>query len=182
MEHLNSELVNKYIDNEIDESEVAFVCKHLSECETCQNEVNFTKKMIANLHKSQVYPSLDFSRTVMTKIKSAERTISKIKNFFSFENNIIIIWVMFLSSIFAIEFLLEDTQSQTTKEPSVILNFTNDLFALSSDISYKISNSFTTIVEGQSFICFALGIFSMLFFLLVDQLIISRIKEKQRKS
>jgi predicted anti-sigma-YlaC factor YlaD len=179
MKHLNSELINKYIDNELDESEVAFVYKHLSECQTCQNEVTYTKKMVANLHKSQVYPSLDFSKTVMTKIKSANALQSKIKNFFSFENNLIIVCVLFLVSIFAINFLSEG--NQTTKEPSIISNFTSSIVALSSDVSSKATNTLTTIVEEKIFLYFALGMFSLLFFLVVDQIIVSQIRYKKSK-
>jgi anti-sigma factor RsiW len=84
MKHLTPELVNKYIDNELDEAEITFVYKHLSECQTCKNEVTFTKEMIAVLHKAQVYPSLDFSKIVMTKITDAKRTKFYIKNFFFF--------------------------------------------------------------------------------------------------
>ena len=181
MEHLNSELINKYIDNELDESEVTFVYKHLSECQTCQNEVTFTKKMVANLHKAQVYPSLDFSKTVMTKIKNTNALQSKIKNFFSFENNLIIVCVLFLVSIFAINFLSDGNPAQTTKEPSTISNFTSSIVALSSDISSKATNTLTTIVEEKIFLYFALGMFSLLFFLVVDQIIVSPIRYKGSK-
>jgi len=181
MEHLNSELVNKYIDNELDESEVTFVYKHLSECQTCRNEISFAKKMVANLHKAQVYPSPVFSKTVMTKITSVERTKSKIKNFFSFENNLIIICVLFLGSIFAMSFLSEGTTTQTIKEPSIISNFTSSIVTFFSDISWIANAAFITIAQEKTFSYFALGMFSLIFFLAVDQIIVSPLRYKKSK-
>ena len=181
MEHLNSRLINKYIDNELNEAEITFVYNHLSECQTCQNEVSFTKKMVANLHKSQIYPSLDFSQTIMAKIQSTERIKSKIKNFFSFENNVIIFCVIFLASIFFINFLAEDNPTKTIKEPTIISNITGSILNFSSDIFSKASSFFTMIAEEKSYIFFMLGIFSFLFFLLVDQLISSHIRKTKKK-
>jgi hypothetical protein len=117
----------------------------------------------------------------MSKIITPAETKSKIKNFFSFENNIIIICVIFLGAIFSIP-LLEGNQSQIAKEPLIAPYTTNSLFALYSDTSHKISNSLTAILEGQSFIYFALGTFSLLFFLVVDQFIISHIRKARKKS
>jgi len=181
MEHLNSELINKYIDNELDESEIAFVHKHLQECQTFQNEITLTKKIIEHLHKSLVYPSDNFSKTLMSKIVMPTKNKFKIKNFFSFENNIIIVSVIFFLGILVSIGLTEDNPSQAIKEHSIISNFTSIFSIFASDISNKINNSLTKIFEKESFTYIVLGTFSILFFLIVDQLIIFY-NNKRKKS
>jgi len=49
MKHLDSELIQKYIDNESSQEEIAYVCEHLLICAVCKNAVDEQRKLAAEI-------------------------------------------------------------------------------------------------------------------------------------
>lgn len=83
MNHLNDEILNRYIDNELSGRELSEINDHIKVCDQCLNLLKAQKLADQQLKKLEVYnPSPDFTELLMKKVQLAARPFQPKKNYF----------------------------------------------------------------------------------------------------
>lgn len=83
MNHLNDEILNKYIDNELSGRELSDINDHIKICDQCLNLIKAHKLADQQLKKLELFsPSKDFTEILMKKVHLVARPFQPKKSYF----------------------------------------------------------------------------------------------------
>lgn len=83
MNHINEEILNKYIDNELSGKELSDLNEHIKICDKCLNTLKAHKLADTHLRKMEVHnPSADFTERLMQKVHLTVRPFKPRKSYF----------------------------------------------------------------------------------------------------
>lgn len=97
MNHLTDDLINKYLDDDVEVSEINFINKHLDECISCKESYESLKDIHSGLMMiKESVPSADFTSVFMRKLERKKNIIKEQNYFF------IIVLSFFSAAVIAI--------------------------------------------------------------------------------
>jgi len=83
MNHLNDEILNKYIDNELSDKELSDLNDHIKNCDQCLNLLKAHRLADHHLKKMEISsPSSDFTQRIMQKVQMVSKPFKPKKNYF----------------------------------------------------------------------------------------------------
>lgn len=83
MTHINEDMLNRYIDNELSGKELSDINDHIKSCDSCLNLLKAQKVTDNQLKKLEIFnPSPDFTERIMRKVHSAAQPFKPKKSYF----------------------------------------------------------------------------------------------------
>ena len=180
MNHVTNEIVNKYLENELTETEFILLDSHLNECETCRQKLGFNKILFSKLKNDTLLtPSLNFSDKVMQEVLKTSKPKFDIKRIFSSQN----IYILFFTSVLGLYGLLSIFFNKKETESYPLTDFISPYYKKTIDFFYTNLEPFQKYInilfQRDGFFYFFLGIGFIILFMLFDKYVVER-KPKQK--
>jgi hypothetical protein len=180
MNHISNEVLNKYLENELTETEFIFVENHLKECELCRKELEFNEFLFSRLKENVlITPEHDFSEKVMEEVLKSAKPKLSLKRILNSQNVYILFFISVIGLYCIISMLFNNKETKS--------DYFTDYFTLhykkTIDFLYTnfepLQKYINMIFQKNGFFYFFLGITFIIFFLLFDKYILEK-KPKQK--
>lgn len=153
MNHIDDDLLNKYIDNELNSQELSFFNEHIKECDECLARLKALKLVDIQLKRIDVLQlGASFTENVMAKINKAAIGL-KPRKFYFFR----FIFSLFILIILGIFYLLITNLSPAMNESTNFLDYVD------MSTSYLLSG-FKTLADKVS-VSLVGSVISLIFFI-----------------
>ena len=145
MKHLDSELIQKYIDNEVSQEETAYIDEHLLSCAVCRNAVDEQRKLAAEIRNA-----INLLNEEVVEIPVFSRPMKEQK-----KNRVMLRWSLCTASaaciLFFMIFMLKPEKDTPVDAAASFLHTENEVDAnrsiLQQDIVVKMTDSEGNIAE-----------------------------------
>jgi hypothetical protein len=98
MNHLNDDLLNKYIDEDAEVSEINLINEHISSCNECMTRLNSLKAIHFQLMRMESSsPSEDFTAKLMKRLERSVRRKKEQTYFFSVIFSVLLVLVLIIA-------------------------------------------------------------------------------------
>lgn len=178
MTHISNDTINKYIESELTENEYILLEKHLDECDSCSQELEFSKLLFKNVKESAIItPSPDFSDKLMREITKIAQPKFNFKKYFNAQNCYAVFFALALGLYVTLTIIFDGSKKVETSNSFYIFykKITDYLYQSFGSIQQKVNILF----QKNGFYYFFLGIVFIILFLLFDKYIVEK-KPKQK--
>ncbi len=139
MNQLSDEILNKYIDGELSQSELIEIREQLRNSEEDKNKLAALQRVHTELGKLEIYePRSDFSAVIMAKIRKNAAKVKKDKYFiFSVSTIFLLICLAIFGYVFALAVSTGSNAASTSSIDNYINYLTNILESFKDILSAK---------------------------------------------